>query len=73
MNKYLPGLGWKTQYSRVSFENERYSEVERAVERQGRVLMRMIGFLGLGVGALGGVWGWRMWGGGRMMGRGLGR
>ncbi|MCJ1258998.1 kynurenine 3-monooxygenase, mitochondrial precursor [Lignoscripta atroalba] len=23
VNKYLPGLGWKTQYSRVSFENER--------------------------------------------------
>ena len=60
MNKYLPGLGWETQYARVSFENERYSEVVEKVERQGRVLM---GWMGLGaVGMLGlGVWrGWRV-------------
>ncbi|MCJ1484767.1 kynurenine 3-monooxygenase, mitochondrial precursor [Schaereria dolodes] len=60
VNKYLPGLGWETQYARVSFENERYSEVVEKVERQGRVLM---GWMGLGaVGMLGlGVWrGWRV-------------
>ena len=50
---WLPSLEWRTQYSRVSFENERYSEVEKAVQRQGRILMgvitaSMVGFGGLG-------------------------
>ncbi|MCJ1464317.1 kynurenine 3-monooxygenase, mitochondrial precursor [Pseudocyphellaria aurata] len=49
---YFPRLGWKTQYSRVSFENERYSEVERAVQRQGNLL---VGILGLGLAGLGGL------------------
>ena len=60
VNKYLPGLGFATQYSRVSFENERYSEVERAVERQGRVLIRMLtsGLVGTvtGVAVLSWMW-----------------
>ena len=31
LDRYLPSLGWATQYSRVSFSNQRYSEViERA-------------------------------------------
>lgn len=38
LSAWMPGLGWATQYSRVSFGNMRYSEVERATERQGRVL-----------------------------------
>lgn len=58
---YFPGLGWKTQYSRVSFENERYSEVERAVQRQGRILM---GMFGLGLAGLGGLVGIGLWRGG---------
>ena len=63
VNKYLPGLGFATQYSRVSFENERYSEVERAVERQGRVLMRILtsGMMGVATGAT--VWTWMWWNG----------
>ncbi|PVH83951.1 FAD/NAD(P)-binding domain-containing protein [Cadophora sp. DSE1049] len=36
---WLPGLGWRTKYSRVSFGNERYGEVVRSDERQGRLLM----------------------------------
>ena len=43
---YLPSIGWRTQYTRISFENQRYSEVERDVQQQGHVL---VGFLGLGL------------------------
>lgn len=42
---YLPRLGWKTQYSRVSFSNQRYSEVVRTVQKQGLVL-------GIGLGSV---------------------
>ncbi|MCJ1268454.1 hypothetical protein MMC22_008342 [Lobaria immixta] len=49
---YFPSLGWETQYSRVSFENERYSEVMMAVQRQGKILM---GMFGLGLAGLGGM------------------
>lgn len=49
---YFPSLGWRTQYSRVSFGNERYSDVEIAVRRQSKVLMRVFygvfGLTGLG-------------------------
>ncbi|KAK4977463.1 kynurenine 3-monooxygenase, mitochondrial precursor [Elasticomyces elasticus] len=47
---YLPSLGFATQYSRVSFGNERYSEVEKEVRRQGKVLMAAT--IGLAVGVL---------------------
>lgn len=40
LSKYLPGLGWQTKYSRVSFSNERYSEVVARSEHQGKMLMR---------------------------------
>jgi kynurenine 3-monooxygenase len=40
LSKYLPGLGWQTKYSRVSFGNERYSEVVAKSEHQGKVLVR---------------------------------
>lgn len=46
INIYLPRLGWRTQYTRVSFENQRYSEVEKAVARQGQIILTAIG-LGL--------------------------
>ncbi|KAI4250210.1 MAG: hypothetical protein L6R40_000383 [Gallowayella cf. fulva] len=36
---YLPTVGWSTQYSRVSFGNQRYSEVERATARQGKIMV----------------------------------
>lgn len=56
---YLPILGWSTQYTRVSFENERYSEVERAVQKQGRVLVAVLGLGLVGLGSLGGFSLWR--------------
>ncbi|ROW14168.1 hypothetical protein VPNG_04293 [Cytospora leucostoma] len=34
LSKYLPALGWQTKYSRVSFSNERYSEVIARSEYQ---------------------------------------
>ena len=53
---YLPSLGWRTQYTRVSFENERYTEVEKAVQRQGKILIGVfaVGIVGsVGFGAYG--------------------
>lgn len=49
LDKWVPGLGWKTQYSRVSFGRERYSVVVDQVERQGRVLGLLANSMGLGV------------------------
>ena len=67
---YLPTLGWETQYSRVSFENERYSEVEKAVRRQGRTLAGAFGIGIFGIFSVGGFWLWR-WNYGRPTGRWL--
>lgn len=56
VNVYIPSLGWRTQYTRVSFENERYSDVEKAVQRQGRILMTIfpLGIVSVcGLGAFG--------------------
>lgn len=48
LSVYLPGLGWQTKYARVSFGNERYSDVVRRSERQGKVLLRCFaGTIGL--------------------------
>jgi kynurenine 3-monooxygenase len=38
LNVYVPVLGWATQYSRVSFGNERYSAVKAEGIRQQRIL-----------------------------------
>ncbi|KAL2822748.1 hypothetical protein BDW59DRAFT_149435 [Aspergillus cavernicola] len=35
---YVPSLGWQTQYTRVSFSNQRYSEIIDVNRRQGRIL-----------------------------------
>ena len=53
VNVWFPALGWRTQYTRISFENERYSQVEKAVRRQGRMLTGVV--VGLGVLGLGGL------------------
>ncbi|KAK4034871.1 hypothetical protein C8A01DRAFT_48821 [Parachaetomium inaequale] len=45
LSKYFPSLGWQTKYARVSFGNERYSEVVARSEHQGKMLVR--GFVGL--------------------------
>lgn len=48
LSVYVPRLGWHTKYSRVSFGNERYSEVVAKSERQGRVLLTaLVGGLGV--------------------------
>ncbi|KAF2815141.1 FAD/NAD(P)-binding domain-containing protein [Mytilinidion resinicola] len=54
LDRWVPALGWATQYSRVSFGNMRYSEVEKATQRQGRIISRVVslvvgGVVGLGV------------------------
>lgn len=59
LSVWLPGLGWRTKYSRVSFGNERYAEVVSSDDRQARLLLVVLGSVGVGaVGILGaGVWG----------------
>lgn len=42
---YFPRLGWRTQYSRVSFSIQRYSEVVSAVKLQGELLTYGAGLL----------------------------
>jgi kynurenine 3-monooxygenase len=39
LDRWVPKLGWATQYSRVSFSNMRYSEVSKRSARQKRILM----------------------------------
>jgi kynurenine 3-monooxygenase len=44
---YLPSAGWATQYSRVTFSNMRYSEVQEAAHRQAKILNGVVGFTAL--------------------------
>ncbi|KAG5984983.1 Kynurenine 3-monooxygenase [Claviceps digitariae] len=37
----FPSFGWHTKYSRVSFSNERYSDIMKNSERQGSMLFRI--------------------------------
>ncbi|KAF2666585.1 kynurenine 3-monooxygenase [Microthyrium microscopicum] len=67
----IPWLGWATQYSRVSFGNERYSVVQESAGQQARVLRNVV--FAFGGGVLGTVAWWairsrRVW-----RGLGLGR
>lgn len=58
LSKYVPSLGWQTKYSRVSFSNERYSEVIARSEYQGKILMRTF-FGAVGVPTLlAAAWAW---------------
>lgn len=43
LQRYVPLLGWRTLYSRVSFSDQRYSEVVVKNELQGWVLLLMSG------------------------------
>ncbi len=53
---YLPGLGWQTKYSRVSFSNERYSDVVAKSDYQGKVLIRSFAYaVGIPMVAIGSV------------------
>ncbi|OQE90415.1 hypothetical protein PENNAL_c0012G09684 [Penicillium nalgiovense] len=38
VDRHFPFFGWKTQYARISFSNQRYSEVIKAVQHQSQVL-----------------------------------
>ncbi|KAI9725482.1 MAG: kynurenine 3-monooxygenase, mitochondrial precursor [Chrysothrix sp. TS-e1954] len=44
---YVPSLGWATRYSRVSFSNQRYSEVVKATQKQASILLSMATALGV--------------------------
>jgi kynurenine 3-monooxygenase len=53
---YFPSLGWATQYSRVSFGNERYSEVERRAQKQSRILLATLGITAVSIMSWTGLW-----------------
>jgi kynurenine 3-monooxygenase len=55
----LPSTGFATQYSRVSFSNQRYSEVVKVVARQKTILLR--GMLGSALLPVAGWVGWIAW------------
>lgn len=40
LSVYFPGLGWQTKYARISFGNERYSEVVAKSDYQAKILVR---------------------------------
>jgi kynurenine 3-monooxygenase len=56
---WAPSLGWATQYSRVSFGNDRYSEVESRAQKQARILSMWLGGLVIAAVGLGGFLGTR--------------
>jgi kynurenine 3-monooxygenase len=60
LSVYLPSLGWATQYSRVSFGNERYSVVQSSAKRQQKVLREFVGTLVGGAVGLGIFWAVRL-------------
>lgn len=43
LDLYVPSAGWATQYSRVTFSNMRYSEVNRLAHRQATILNSLVG------------------------------
>jgi kynurenine 3-monooxygenase len=55
LSAYVPQLGWATQYSRVSFGNQRYSDVEKLARRQKMFLSVFMSVV------LGGTAGWAGW------------
>ena len=53
LDLYLPRAGWATQYSRVTFSNMRYSEVNSRAQQQARIFngalgLTMVAFVGSG-------------------------
>lgn len=52
-SKHFPSLGWHTQYSRISFGNQRYSEVVKRTRRQGQILLLATLIFTLGVSGMG--------------------
>jgi kynurenine 3-monooxygenase len=58
---WIPSLGWQTKYSRVSFGNERYSEVVRKSKRQGKLLIIALIWFVAGPVVLRGLVEWARW------------
>jgi kynurenine 3-monooxygenase len=56
---WFPSLGWATQYSRVSFSNDRYSEVESRSQKQAKLLSMWLGGFTIAAVGLGGFLGTR--------------
>jgi kynurenine 3-monooxygenase len=61
LSVYFPRLGWQTKYSRVSFGNERYSEVIAKTERQGQLLLRALVGIALSPVVVGGFVAYHRW------------
>ncbi|KAE8353974.1 kynurenine 3-monooxygenase [Aspergillus coremiiformis] len=59
LDLYVPSLGWKTQYARVSFSTQRYSDIVKAVRRQGRILGYGLASAVISSIAVAGVLAWR--------------
>lgn len=60
LNDKVPWTGFATQYARVSFSNQRYSEVVETVARQGRILLGgLLGSVVLPLGGWAAWWAWR--------------
>ncbi|KAI9776425.1 MAG: kynurenine 3-monooxygenase, mitochondrial precursor, partial [Peltula sp. TS41687] len=55
---WFPQAGWSTQYARISFSNEPYSEVQNSVRTQGRILSALLlsSVLGAMTTIVGAVW-----------------
>ena len=53
LDLYVPSIGWKTQYARVSFENQRYSDVVKSVRRQSQIITSVLGLSSITMGILG--------------------
>ena len=50
---WMPWTGWRTQYTRMAFENQRYSDVVREVKRQRSMLGAAMAIVVTGVVGLG--------------------
>ncbi|GAB7338304.1 hypothetical protein MBLNU457_4619t2 [Dothideomycetes sp. NU457] len=63
LSTYLPSAGFATQYSRVSFGDMRYSDVEKMAQKQGRILQGVaVAVLGVLLPAAGyGAWAYWRW------------
>lgn len=73
LSVWMPGAGFATQYSRVSFGNLRYSDVEQMAQKQGKVLLwGMSGLLVfVATAATYGCWAWWRWNRASKASRGL--
>jgi kynurenine 3-monooxygenase len=56
---YVPSLGWQTQYTRVSFSDQRYSDIIAVNRRQGRILGAVFGSTLVSSLAIAAVWFWK--------------